>query len=65
MIDSVLWSVGLPAVGAGVLLACCWWLLGLGRWPRMTRALMVIAIGGSAAASFVATVGAPQWPPSQ
>ncbi|MDG2477165.1 MAG: hypothetical protein P8M32_04620 [Phycisphaerales bacterium] len=65
MIDSVLWSVGLPVVGAGVLLACCWWLLGLGRWPRMTRALMVIAIGGSAAASFVATVGAPQWPPSQ
>jgi hypothetical protein len=65
MINSVLWSVGIPSVAAGVLLACCWWLLGLGRWPRITRALTAIAIGGSAAASFVATVGAPHWPPSQ
>lgn len=65
MYEPVLWSVGLPAAIGGVFLACCWWVCGFGRWPRVTRALVAITIGGAAAGSFVASVGVPQWPPSQ
>lgn len=65
MVESILWSVGIPAAAGGLLLAMCWWVLGLGRWPRMNRALVVIAVGGAAGGSFVASVGWPDWPPAQ
>ncbi|MDP6987224.1 MAG: hypothetical protein QGG74_04180 [Phycisphaerales bacterium] len=65
MLESVLWSVGIPAVAGGLLLAGCWWILGLGRWPRVRCGLIALVLGGTAGGSFVASVGLPDWPPAQ
>lgn len=65
MVESMLWSVGIPVTAGGLLLAVCWWVLGFGRWPWMTRIVVVLAIGGAAGGSFLASVGLPGWPPAQ
>ena len=64
MIESVLWSVVLPTVGAVVVLLACWWPKALGGvwWNRV---VVMTALTGAAFGSFVASVGWPVWPPAQ
>ncbi|MDP7028875.1 MAG: hypothetical protein QF733_01480 [Phycisphaerales bacterium] len=59
-----MWSVALPAIGAGVLLALVWWAAGDGcTW--VPRVVVPLVLAGAAAGSFIASIGLPEWPLAQ
>ena len=64
MLESILMSVGLPALLMSVIVTCFWWPKAFaGGW--WGRGMVVIVLVGAVAVSFIASVGLPAWPPPQ
>lgn len=65
VLEPIFWSVLLPGLCAGVLVACGLLPRGLSGLRVWRRSVIALALGGAAAGSFLGSVGMPSWPPAQ